>query len=135
MAFARYYIHRLPLANPPAEDDLVVTAPGKWSWARVRGVDTQKRDLKDIKFKAAGSDRLVLTVSVSGASKPLENSVYEILLGDAESNPKDEQLLKVGQSMSPGDGITFNNEKGYRMDRDPPPPPGSWQFADTIIID
>jgi len=134
MAFARYYVKRLPLTNPAANDTLTIRAPNPWTWARVRGVKANGAVLTSIDFRG-GVDRAHLTAVVSTNDRQLEGSRYEILIGDAGSRPDDEAFLPAGQEMQEGTGITLNNPEAWRTDRDPPPPPaGTWAFSPLVNI-
>lgn len=139
MTIARYYLQRLPFVVPPAEDTLTIRAPNPWTWARIRGADASHNRLSPIRF-SGGIDRVSLVVSVSAADRHLENSRYEIVLGDSHSSPTDPALTAPAQHIIVGTGITFNNPQGFtKMDRDPPPPPGgdwtfNWSFEPAINI-
>ncbi len=134
MAIARYYVTRLTLTNPGANDTLTIRAPNPWTWARVRGINANGGVLTSIDFRG-GVDRVSLTAVVNATNRQLEGSRYEILIGDAGSRPDDEAFPPAGQPAQEGAGITLNNPGAWRMDRDPPPPPnGEWAFSPVTNI-
>ena len=136
MTIARYYIKRLPLTDPPADNALVLRAPNPWTWAIVRGVLADRTTRVSGIALSGGRDRVTLTVPISAGDRRLEGSSYELVIGDSFSSPNDLTLLPERQPQLNGAGITLNNLRGFDwvMDRDPPPPPGSWAFDPEVYI-
>lgn len=132
MAFARYYVHRNSQVS--TNYNTLVINVTVWTWAAVRGrLKDGTTRITPIPF-VDGTNCVLLTATLTSGDMHLEQSIYEIVFGNASSAPTDADIVAECKPVVTGANISFVGNAGWVMDRDPPPPPMAWAFEPQINL-
>jgi hypothetical protein len=132
MAYARYYVHRNGQIS--TNYNTLVINVTVWTWAAVRGrMKDSTTQITPIPF-VDGTNCVLLTATLTSGDTSLEDSLYEIVFGDASNSPTTPAIAAECRPIVTGANISFVGNAGWVMDRDPPPPPMAWAFGPQVNL-